>query len=192
MEFSYRITQAEYVRASRFGPARSFASKFFRVIMGFILFWVFVLVGLMLLWVVVERSSPPHPAQHQPAQKLAPPGAVFRAIVVTFGPFILIGGAGVFLPFGLEPMLRRREYRNDARMQGMFNANLAPGSISILDSAGVPLLAGGDAYEWWREAKGLVVLRCRSGRHSIVSLAELPEARRVELRGILVFTIPKR
>jgi len=192
MEFSYQITEAEYVQATKLKPLRSLLSKVFRVVKWMILFWVAVFVGLVLLWVVVERSGPPRPAvQHTPATS-APRASVLKAIVLTFGPFLLIGGGSIYLMFGFEPMLTRREYRSSARMQGQFTVIITPGSISVRDFAGASAQAGGDFYEWWYENKGLILLRLRSGACSIVSLSGLSETERVDLRGMLAVTLPKR
>lgn len=114
------------------------------------------------------------------------------AIILYLGPFFLVGGVGIYLLFGLAPMITRREYRNDPRMQGEFELNITPGSISILDYKGNSSLAGGDVYEWWYEAKGLILLRLRSGACSIVSLSRLAEAQRAELRGLLASSLPKK
>jgi hypothetical protein len=193
MEFSYRITEAEYLHASKLKPLRSFLSKAFRGVKWMILFWVSVFVGLVLLWVVVERSGPPRPAAPHTAATGAPRGSLLKGVLVAFGPFLLIGGGGsIYLMFGLEPMLTRRNYRSSARMQGQFTASITPGSISVRDFAGASTQEDGDVYEWWNDDQGLILLGLRSKACSIVSLAGLSEADRVDLRRILAATLTRR
>jgi hypothetical protein len=192
MEFSYRITEAEYLRASKLKPLRSFGFRVFKLVRLIILFWICVFVGLILLWAVVQRSGA---AARQPAAKQVGTGQVLKAVVLNLGPFLVpfiaIGGAAIYLLFGLERMLTRRKYRNDLRIQGQFTVNITQGRILVLDRVGASSQAGGDSYEWWHESKGLIVLRLRSGAHSVVSLAGLSESQRGELRGVLVATLPK-
>jgi len=193
MEFSYRISEAEYLRASKLKPLRSAAVWVLKAVAGIILFWMCVFVGLILLWLVVQRSNG---VAHHPAPNHAGAGQTLKAAVLNLGPFIgpfiLIGGAGIYLLFGLEPMLKRREYREDARMQGEFTVNIGQGLILIRDAAGTSSQAGENSYEWWHESKRLIVLRLRSGAHTIVSLAGLSDAQRAELRNLLTATLPKR
>ncbi|MGD0632029.1 MAG: hypothetical protein ABR987_22075 [Terracidiphilus sp.] len=193
MEFSYRITEAEYLQASKLKPLRSFAFLVFKVVGGIIFFWFCAFVGLILLWALVQRSGA---VALQPAAKQAGAGQVLKGIVLNLGPFfapfIVIGGAGIYLLFGLESTLRRREYRKDPRMLGEFTANITQNTILVRDASGAPSQGGGDRYEGWHESKGMIVLRLRSGGHSIVSLTGLPEPQRGELRGLLTATLPRR
>lgn len=192
MEFSYRITEAEYLQASKLKPLTSFLSIALRAVKWMILFWVAVFVGLVLLWAAVERSGPPRPAAQHAAAKGAPRGSLLKGVLVAFGPVVLIGGGSICLIFGVERMLARRKYRNSARMQGQFTVIITPGSICVRDFEGASTQAGGDLYEWWYEEKGLILLRLRSGACSVVSLAGLSEAERVDLHGMLAATLPKR
>jgi hypothetical protein len=189
MEFSYRISEAEYLCASKLRPLRGATSWVLKVVTGIILFWICVFVGLILLWALVQRSSA---IPHQPPTNHVGAGKFLKAALLNIGPFILIPGSGIYLLFGLEPMLKRREYRKDARMQGIFTATIGQHSILIRDASGTSSQAGENSYEWWHESKRLIVLRLRSGAHTIVSLAGLSDAQRAELRNLLAANLPKR
>jgi hypothetical protein len=193
MEFSYRISEAEYLRASRLKPLRSGVAWVLKAVAGIIMFWICIFFGLMVLWAVVQRSSS---VSHQPPANHVGAGKFLNAAVLNLGPFIfpfiVIGGAAIYMLFGLEPMLKRREYRRDARMQGQFTATIGQGSILIRDAYGASSQASPDGYKSWIESNGLFVLQLRSGGNVIVSLAGLSDVQRGELRSLLTATLPKK
>jgi hypothetical protein len=107
MEFSYRISEAEYLRASRLKPLRSGVAWVLKAVAGIIMFWICIFFGLMVLWAVVQRSSS---VSHQPPANHVGAGKFLNAAVLNLGPFIfpfiVIGGAAIYMLFGLEPMLK--------------------------------------------------------------------------------------
>ena len=64
MQFSYAVSEADYLNAWKIRRRGLIGS---RAVLKTILFWVFVLVCLMLVWGVVQRSQTKDPVQ--PAQE---------------------------------------------------------------------------------------------------------------------------
>ena len=77
-------------------------------------------------------------------------------------------------------------------MQGEFTANITPQSISLKNTAGTDFTSVWNVYEYWREAKDVIIVVFRSGGYSTLSLAGLSEPQRNELRGILSTVLPRR
>jgi len=214
MEFSFRISQAQFLAAWKLNSKRGAT---FRVVKR-ILFWVFILICLCLLWGVVERSSQ-HPRSESPEQTApidatqatesstpsdeAPPGQsgtdsqVARAnrghdLLVNVGPFAFLICFWLFLAFGFLPIVLRRNYRKSPAMQGEFTVDITPQSISIRNTAGTSYQSGWNVYEYWREGKDLIILKYISGGFSILNLAGLSGSQRDELRGILATALRRR
>ena len=89
MEFTFKVSEAEYLRAwkLRGGSPIPLVAK---IIVGIVGFWAFVFLCFVLLWVVVERSTPrpagmgslpPHSnrLQHTKAVALSPGHSLRRA-----------------------------------------------------------------------------------------------------------------
>jgi len=191
VEFSFKVSETEYRRAwtlrtkgeSRAGMLRK------------ILFWVFILFCLMLVFAVVQmRSHRQRPVTEQPAATQQSTGKLVQddnlglALAINAGPFVLLG-VGWFFLFG---RLQRSQYRRDPMMQGQFTVNLTATAVSVQNTAGTSSQAGWNAYDYWSEGSGLIVLASRSNSCLILSLAGLSEPQRQELRGILSVALPKK
>jgi hypothetical protein len=193
MEFSYKLTEAEYIRASKLGRKMSSQTTF-----KMVMFWLFILVCLILLWTVVQKSKqhagdfdqqPAVETQDNEPESHAP---LMSALLENMGPFVLLGGVWIFILFYLGPIRMRRIYRKDPFMQGQFTVNITPGSISTRNTAGMSSQTGWNVYKSWREKNGVVVLVFQSGACFGMSLAGLSEPQREEIRGILGAALPKK
>jgi len=89
-------------------------------------------------------------------------------------------------------MQLRRMYKNDPSMQWQFTVIISPESIQTQNSVGAFSKTGWNIYVYWREGKDVIVLVFRSGTYYLLGSAGLSEARRGELRGILVEALPKK
>jgi len=191
MEFSYGITESEYVRACQLGR-----NSFLHPVAKKVLFWVFVLLCLMLLWAIVQKTSYPPAVLDDPTatQSLAVEPAnkisLTRALFVNVGPFVLLAVVWVFL-VNLGPKRLRRVYKKDPLMQGQFTVSLTSESISIQNTAGTSAQTGWNIYSSWREKNGIIVLILRSGPCFAMSLASLTEPQKNELRGVLSKALPR-
>jgi len=192
MEFTYKISEKEYLQAWKLRKKGDPLDVIFKVILGLFLFWFAIFISLMLLWMIVKHGTPLPHVMHQPSAKHVGIGLFLMALAKNIGPFFLIFGVWIFMLFGFGPMRARRAYRKDPRMKGQFTINVNPRLISVHNADGTSSQEGGDIYEYWREGDGLIVLVLHSGAYSIVSLAGLTELQRGELRGILTSALPKK
>ena len=168
MEFSYRISEAEYLSAAK--PKSKRSSSYIKAV----LFWLVILAFLVLVLSVVPPRT---------QQILS--GLTHVPILV------LLLGLTVLIP-KLQPMILRRRYRKDPSMQGRFTVNITPESISIENAAGTSSRSGWNDFFLWYEAEGVIVLVSRSKARSIlIGLAGLSEAQRDDLRGILTASLRK-
>jgi hypothetical protein len=193
MEFSYILSEKEYLRAVKL--ACKAAS---RSIIKMVLFWVFVLVCLMLLFAVYQKNKQRQGLSDQP--DVTQPavgdsehtGSTTHDLLWNVGPFILLGGVWIVSWLWLQPMRLRRIYRKDPFMQGRSTVDITPESISIRNTAGTSSQTGWNVYDSWREGKDLIILVHHSRVCSVLSLTELPESQRDELRAILTTALPKK
>ncbi len=188
MEISYRISEAEYLMAVKLwrkGAIRSSRIKS-------ILFWVFIIVCLMLVFGIFQKSHQQPTIPEQPAGEIVGSGNIVGGIISNVAPLILFAGVWVFLIFKWMPMLQRRRYRKDPAMQGQFTVNITSESISTQNTAGTSSKTGWNIYDYWREGKDIILLVFHSGAYFLISLASLSEPQRDELRGLLATALPKK
>jgi hypothetical protein len=186
MEFSYRIDEVEYRQALKLRRKSAFA-KLSKFTLVHILFWVIVLLLLMLLWIIVQHTTPHPPVIHHAASATAP-----LKLLPLIWPLCLILAVGVFLMFGLRPSRASRMLRQDPSMLGEFTVTIKPDSISIQNTAGSSSQSSWNLFDYWREGKGILVLAYKTGAYSPLSLANLSEPERAELRTILGSVLPKK
>ncbi|MGA2890516.1 MAG: hypothetical protein ABSE51_20950 [Terracidiphilus sp.] len=167
MEFSYKISEAEYLSAQR----PKFKGRG-GAILKTILFWVVVLALLMIVFTVF---------QFKPGHSSGVSG--MSAFVLQAYLIILL----------LQPILLRRQYRKDPSMQqGQFTVEITPESISIRNTVGLSSQSGWNVFRFWYEVTGVIVLITRTGTKQLLSLAGLSDAQRSELRSILATALPKK
>src|ERR1035438_9832749 len=70
-------------------------------------------------------------------------------------------------------------------MQGQYTVSVTPESVATQNTAGTSSKTGWNIYNYWREGKDVILLVFHSGSYFLLSLRELPDAQRDELRGIL-------
>lgn len=187
MEFSYRISEAEYLNA--FNP--KFKGRMKSVVKT-ILFWIIVLACLMVLITWLQHSSHRAPVVQPQAVHRVGPNYNAWDYIEGFGPLLLAVVTLVLFP-SLAPRFQRRRYWKDPAMQGLFTVNITRESISVQNSAGTFHRSGWEPYRVWYEMKGVIVLFSHPAAHPmIVNLAGLSESQRDELRGILSTAIPKK
>jgi hypothetical protein len=202
MEFSYRITEAEYARAwnlRRVGLGKNSKVKT-------VMFWFFILICITLLWAVVQKGNPvrsgsrtaPAPTVSQSGEAATEPGGsrnhapTGEALLFNVGPFVVLIVVWVIMVSRLGPISLLRLYRKDPQMQGLFTVNITPESISMRNTAGSNSQSGWSIYERWIDGKDLIVLVLLSQAFFVVSLAGLQDVQRGELRSILSTALPKK
>jgi hypothetical protein len=193
MEFSYKLTEAEFMSGARLERKSSS-----RASLKTALFWMSIMAGLMILFAsirprnhqasvansaAVVRSVQPSPTT--PAGKTA-------VLLQQVGPFLVIAGLWILLVKGLVPLRLRYLYRKDPRMQAHFVVELTQDSISTYNAAGTSSRSAWNVYGGWCEDEGIVVLMFHSGAYSIMSLAGLSPLQQDEVRGILSAALPRK
>ena len=170
MEFTYRISEAEYLSSLKL--------KFKRTArVGTVAFFFFgVLIILFCLTLVFRFNS-----RHS-----------IRAIIVILVPCVLYIGFMVYLIFGLLPKRLRLLYRKSPTLQGQFKVNISPESLSIENSAGSSSKTDWKLFDFWFEEQDLLMLKFRSGAHAMMNLAGISDAQKDEVRGILTAALPKK
>jgi len=193
MEFNYRVSEDEFKQAFRLRlkSGRSNAGKT-------VLFWIFILICLIFLWSVVQRSSSSSnssanvPVAHS-SEGHSDHVGIGRALMVNVGPFLLLLAVW-FLA------LRNRQaapatlgsYNRDPLMQGVFTANITQASVSIQNTAGYSVQMNWYLFESWREERTVILLLLKSGGCTILSTNDLSDPQKSELRGILSAALPQR
>jgi hypothetical protein len=188
MEFTYRISEEEYLRATKLKLKE--ALRLGRI-GKFIMFWVVILAGLMVTISFVQKYRNQSPTQQEIVESV-PTETPTSQIIENVVPVIVIFGIMAFVIFRGVPMQVRRMYRKNPMMQGQFTINITPESISTQNTAGTLSKTGWNIYDYWREGKNLILLVYHSGAYFLISLAGLSDAQRDELRGILAAALPKK
>jgi hypothetical protein len=197
MQFTYRVSEADYRLAWKLRAKSGFGNRTIRTIM----FWVFILVCLMLVWAVVQKSRqlPPdspaavaEPNGNGDSATPRPEEPIPHALLVNIGPFVLIAGIWVFMLFQLGPRRLRRFYLKDPAMQGTYTVDVTQAAFALENTAGVSSRMAWDLYDYWQERKGVIVLVNKSGTYFILNAAGLSEDQQSELRGILSSALTKK
>jgi hypothetical protein len=198
MQFTYRVSEADYQRAWKLrvkGMSRN------KIVVKTILFWVFVLVCLMLVWAVVtktndRRTDAPPPAAQQSSDESPEPshstGPSAQSLLENAGPFILIGGLWIFIAFWMTPRRMRQQYLKDPTMQGAYTIDVTPTAIAVENTAGVSSRMVWNLYDYWQERQGVIVLVNKSGSYFVISASGLSEFQQGELREMLSSVLPKK
>ena len=198
MEFSYKLTEAEYLRASKLRLLRAGKGATVKKI----IIWVFILVCLMLLWGVVTRNalepavdvSAPVPASSESVTSTSTPPKtdVPLALLLNVGPILLLLAVWFTLVTLRLPGRLRRMYQNDPAAQGLFTVNVTAHSFAFKNTAGISSEISWNIYERWIDGGDLILLVNYSQAALTLSLAGLSDAQRAELRGILSAALPKK
>jgi hypothetical protein len=146
----------------------------------------------MLLWGVIEHSTQQPSVEQQSEPVTVAPVHSTIQVVETCASFITIAGVWIFLMFIFPKIHLHRLYRKDPLMQGQFTVNITPESFSTQNTVGSSTKSGWNIYDYWREGKDIILLVLHSGAYFLLSLANLSDAQRSELRGILTSTLPKK
>ncbi len=195
MEITYRLSEAEYVKAWRLRMKGGRRLRLIKVI----LFWSFILICLILLWAIVQKNSKIDEANRDDPQTASTDyetqvsrASITKSLAVNVAPFLLLACLWIFLLIRLGPMRLRQMYRRDPLMQGLFTVSLTPGAIVVQNTAGLSSQFGWNLFEFWREGNDLIIAVYFSSAYFTLSLAGLSEPQRAELRGILAAALPRK
>jgi hypothetical protein len=187
MEFSYRISEAEYVKAEKPALIRGYSKIFL---------WGCILLSLVCVWYwffapdvrqTNDESQPMHRSVGQDHTNDIFYIKDFPLIAIASS-WILSWPAGAFFFF---PLHLRSQYRKNPSIQGLFEVNLTPESVSV-QIPGETSRTEWNAFDHWRENKGVIRLVFHSGTHYLIILASLVDTQQTELRSILTAHLPKK
>jgi hypothetical protein len=199
MEFSYTISEAEYIQAGKLYLQASRRGRqlakllFWLMALGIVFaFWGFVATDPYKVTIYSGSDGYVHATTtgSDPSQIMA---RIAHTLVVNFGPiaiFVLIA-IGVYAFRGPVHMLRR-SYGRDPVMRSEFTVDLTPEFFSGRNSAGTSWQNSWALYESWREDGNLIILILRNQSYDILNLAGLSDPQRAELRALLAAALPQK
>jgi hypothetical protein len=190
MEFSFTITEQDYVKGTRAAMKRNRATTW-----KTILFSLFITICLVLLVGVVRKNSrvseiDADRVESQPAQTQS--FGDIRALTIQVAPFAGLVGPFLFLFLFWVPYQMRVRYRKDTNVHGVFTVVLDTDSFALETSIGSSARSKWSAFKEWHETGDLVLLRYPSSQSQLLVLRGLSEPQREELRGILTAALPKK
>jgi hypothetical protein len=183
MEFQYRVSEKEYLRAYWLAARFNCQGAAKKVALGCLL------AICILLWFRFAIKPPAAVAPANPpfAASQAPAG---NGLMSTVSQVAVFGGVWAILFASWLPGLARRQYRKDALCQGTLTATVTPGSLALRSSEGKSFDTAWIVFNGWQEKDGMVLLRYPNGKFQVLNVAGLAERDRVELRSILAEALP--
>jgi hypothetical protein len=191
MEFSYKLSEADYLLASGTAakrPGRPWARllAYGNLTLVFLIIWGALLAGMFL-----EQSDlaglNPSEIQTVPLVRQVVPASIVPALCLFCLVFLLLR---MRILRWLDRQSRREHFRADPGCQAETTVTLTPQSIAFRSVAGSSESVW-DGYATWAERNGILVLVTRAGVRKIMKIASLSESEKVELRGILSAALPK-
>lgn len=187
MEFSYQISESDYVSACKLAikSRRSGTTKT-------ILFWAFIVICLVLLFGVITRQKQ-LPADSEvdsaPVTQQASSGeALMKNIAPLVGILVIWGFIVVFW----LPRAGKRMYRRDTNLHGAITVTMDAESFAFRSTVGTSIQSRWSVFNGWLEKRDIVLLRYPNGTFQILNLAGLSEVEREQLRSILKTVLPQK
>jgi hypothetical protein len=193
MEFSYILTEPEYLRACNMRVKRAgrnwlrINSYVYNAIL-LLTVWGAVVLGMLLeSWdlVGVNTADVPHP--HMPAAIL--PASILPALAYFF--FVLVGLRLLRPSRWIAARQRREHFRTDPSCTAETCVTVTPEGVSFRSATGSSQSIWG-TYCGWTERDGIVLLVTRAGVRKILSIGKLTDPEKSELRSILTAVLPQK
>jgi hypothetical protein len=147
MEFSYEISEQDYVRGCKLARRSSKGA-----LAKTIIFWLVVIAALMLLFSVVRRSSLSSAARDSQVEIESEPepapvntSTALQNFGLRVAPLAGVALIWAFLMLYWVPSLQRRQYRKDTNVHGVITVGIDSEAFSFRSSAGTSLRSGWDA-----------------------------------------------
>lgn len=183
MEFTFRISEQEYLQAARLYRKSVVNSK-----LRAILFVVFISICLVLLLsIVMKIRNGPVDSVPQVHTQLTT-----GLIAEQFGPVVLIAILWVVLIFILPRMRLRSVYRKSLALHGEVRVQATADAFTVRTSTGSTSTTPWSDVKKWCEGKDLILLIHPTKIYQIISVKDLPKPQREELRNILVTALPQK
>ena len=201
MEFTYRISETEYLAAVKSrrrllggGPLKIFIA------------WAWILACLIMVWLAVlmpaaqraaNRDSQSQteysstvPVNPQSSRPTIASIVILRILDLALLAWLLYPWLLIFRWNG--PAAIRKSYWKNPAVQGEITMIVSPESFSSRSSAGTMSQASWSIYEYWIEQGNTFWVIRRSGKAVFLNLAGLADAERAELRAVLSAVLPQR
>jgi hypothetical protein len=183
MEFTFKVSELEFLQAAKLYRKSTVNSKLRKV-----LFAAFIFICLVLLFAVVMKIRN-GPVENVPREQATVTAAL---ILQQVGPLILIAALWIFLLFVWPRMRLRNIYRKSPALQGEVTVQATLDMFSVQTSTGSASRTSWSDMKTWHEDKGFILLIYPTKIYQIVSVKDLADPQRQELRGILRAALPQK
>ena len=179
MEFSYRITEDDMVRAYRLKLRQTGFRRILRIIS-------LSIFGLGFISVVIELVARMFVSGGEFTSSSSLSGVnselIFIVLVIAFA-----SAWWLYLPWQIK-----RQYRRNPAFQSEITVCFTPALFSLKAAIGTSSETVWSVYKSWREGDRLVLLMYHSNIYQVINTSGLSEEQREELRDILSSVLPKK
>jgi hypothetical protein len=183
MEFTYKISEQELIRAAKLYRKSSVNSKVKKII-----FIAFVVICLVLLFAVVMkiREGSVENVSREPTS------VTTGHILQQAGPLVLIAAFWIVLIFVWPRIRLRGIYRKSPVLQGTVTVQVTLDALSVETSTGSTSRTRWNDMKMWHEGNGLILLVYPTKIYQIVNVKDLSELQLGEFRSILTTALPSK
>ena len=186
MEFSYTLSEKDYVSASRMLKAKP--RKFGAAKTA--LLCLFAVAILTIVWGVIQHSSGTEAGT--PPVYTRSSNSIQPWYVYLFGQIAFFAGLAVVFELFLPDFFLRRDFRKDPRMRREKTVRIDPSGIEFLDGTRKESVTLWAELVYWTEQNGLIVFVKKPSSLLIVKSSYLSVEQANQLRGILAQSLPMR
>jgi hypothetical protein len=191
MEFSYKLSEAEYLLAGRIAVKRP-GQPWARVLAYGYLLQIFLIVwGSFLAGMVLERSDmvgvTANDIQKTHAVREIVPASIVPAIALFFVIFLLLR---MRLLRYFDRRRRLEHFRTDPGCQAETSVTATRQMIAFRSATGSSESSWG-CYAAWAELNGILILVTCAGVRKILKISGLSESEKEEFRSLLNLVLPK-
>jgi hypothetical protein len=183
MEFTYNLTEQEFVRAAKL-YRKSAAGSVIRKTA----FWAFIILCLLLLFAsVMKDATAPRgtvPQEHATVS--------LSVIALQVGPLLLVAPVLFFVIFVWPRMRLRSMYRKTQALQGEISVRATSEAFSIQTSTGSASTVRWSDIKTWSEREDILLLIYPTKVYQTVSLKELSEQEKTQFRQLLTTALPPK
>ncbi len=197
MEFTYRISEADYFAAAKLRNKSMRKTALWRI-----MFWLFILVCMVVVWSIISRLDTHAPAHSDTQPQISSDSSgetgisstalISASVAANVIPICVLIFVWAFAIYFIGPWRLRKLYRKDPAVQGEITVNITPESISSRNTAGSMSQTGWNIYERWVESGNLILLVTHSRIYGIMNIAGLSDTQRAELRSIIATALPRK
>lgn len=184
MEFSYKVSEADYLAAWKLLEKKVARTRELRKIA----ILVVINICLLIAWFVVSHRPLPVSELESPSSH-ASSSSLLTSMLVVIG---LVTLGNVLYRVKNRSTILRKMYQKNPSMQRVFTVDITTDGVSSRNTAGTSSASRWELYEFWSEEKDLMLLTLRNETFSIVNLAGLSTERRNELRTIVGAALPQK